>query len=212
MLRELNFDSLKLCQVVRGLEVAEADLLEEKSAAVSAQTKKRKWYAVHKQLSSKSKKNKTKNKAKSKQSEVFVEDEKVSEEEKVPIEIFADFFRYWKDLWKTMMEPKVSRFYFHKDPEITLIAGMMKRTRAHSNADVKRKRSTRTSLQCSTSRCGSRLGCHSVSKLCACIEAMSTAPFPACSFLWSFCAGLHEPPEAVSMSSRWRHATGTRKK
>merc|ERR1712087_181334 len=48
------------------------------------------------------------------------------------IEIFADFFRYWKDLWKTMMEPKVSRFYFAKDSDITLIAGMMKRGRAQS--------------------------------------------------------------------------------
>merc|ERR1719471_957179 len=31
-----------------------------------------------------------------------------------------------------MMEPKVSRFYFKNDAEITLIAGMMKRTRAQS--------------------------------------------------------------------------------
>jgi len=117
-------------EVVRGLEVAEADMTEE---APSVQSKKRKWYAVHKQLSGKSKKDK-KGKGSKKNKGTFELNEvaEVSEEEKVPIEIFADFFRYWKDLWKTMMEPKVSRFYFAKDSEITLIAGMMKRGRAQS--------------------------------------------------------------------------------
>merc|ERR1712154_238894 len=60
------------------------------------------------------------------------DDEKVPEEEKIPIEVFAEFFKYWKELWKTMMEPKVSPFYFKKDNEICLIAGMMKKERALS--------------------------------------------------------------------------------
>jgi len=61
------------------------------------------------------------------------DDEKaVAPEEKIPIEVFAEFYKYWKELWKTMMEPKVSPFYFRKDNEICLIAGMMKKERALS--------------------------------------------------------------------------------
>ena len=54
----------------------------------------------------------------------------MAEEEKIPIEVFAEFFKYWKELWKTMMEPKLSSFYFKKDRDICLIAGMMRKQRA----------------------------------------------------------------------------------
>lgn len=50
--------------------------------------------------------------------------------EKIPIEVFAEFYQYWRELWKTMREPKLSPFYFKKDREICLIAGMMRKKRA----------------------------------------------------------------------------------
>ena len=130
-------------EVVQRLETMETDLDDDRWNDVNNgknNQQKKPWYRFGKNGKNKNKKDTTSKFRKNKSSQQSFNnlglnddyEEKVTEEEKIPIEVFAEFFKYWKELWKTMMEPKISPFYFKKDNEICLISGMMKKERALS--------------------------------------------------------------------------------